>query len=356
MAINAVLFSKTGLFAGTSFKISGEASIGKGSNNSVVLRSDIVSSNHARITYDDSQKSYYLEDLGSSNGTQLDGAKVKGKEKLDKLHVITFAGKFDFIFQIGGAIPAQVATPKSTIIVPAVEKTMMNKSEEGLPSTFGKPEPKEEDKTMFDARQEAAAPLPSFAKSKEEHKTVFEKGADAPPLLPSFGKSKEEHKTMFESAKEAPAPLPSFGKRKEEEQTIASKSAEPPPSSFQKRPDIKPAAEVEITEVMRQPPAPKTNFRANYSLHVDKLNKEFELKIGANTVGRTIGVDIIIDDSSLSRRHATIFVKADKVTIKDLESSNGTFVSKKKIDSEVEITSSSEIKLGTVEVKIKKAN
>src|SRR3990172_3957761 len=148
--MNAVLFSKTGLFAGTLFKIGCDATIGKSDGNTVVLRSDIVSGSHAKITYDDTQNAYFLEDLGSSNGTQLDGTRIKGKEKLERLHIITFAGKFDFIFQMGGAIPDKAEISQSPTVEKAVEKTMMKKAEEKLPS-FGKKEPAKDDKTMFDA-------------------------------------------------------------------------------------------------------------------------------------------------------------------------------------------------------------
>jgi len=353
LVMPAVLFSKTGLFAGTSFKIENAASIGKSDSNNIVLRSDIVSSNHAKISYDNSQKAFFLEDLGSSNGTMLDGVKIAGKEKLEGLHVITFAGKFDFIFQLGGVIPVKASIPKSAT-APVMEKTMIDKAEQKLPAAFGKKEPIKEEQTMFDLGKEAASPLPSFGKQKDMHKTVIDKGADALSPLPSFGKPKEEHQTVFEREKDAPAALPSFGKPKDEEKTVASKSAEPALPPFQKKPEAPPPENVERTEVMRPPTPPPPSTKAKFALEVGKLNKSFDLKDGATTIGRTIGCDIIIDDVSMSRRHAVITVTGDKLSIRDLGSSNGTSVDKKRIGSEVEISSSSDIKLGMVDVKIKK--
>jgi len=355
--MNAVLFSKTGLFAGTSFKIGRDATIGKSDGNTVVLRSDIVSGNHAKITFDDAQNAYFLEDLGSSNGTKLDGISVKRKEKLERLHVITFAGKFDFIFQMGGAIPVKAEIPQSQTLEKTVEKTMMNKGEEKLPS-FGKKEPAKFDKTMFDSGKDAPAPLPSFGKPTDVQKTVFDKGSDSPAPLPAFGKAKEEPKTVFDSGKDIPSPLPGFDKPKEneEEKTISAPAPQAALPAFQKPADPRPAQDEVRTEVLRQTTTPPPALKAKFALEVGKLNKNFELKDGSTTIGRTIGCDIIIDDGSLSRKHAVITVTGDKLTIKDLGSSNGTSVDKKRIGSEVEITPVSVIKLGMVDVKIKKVN
>lgn len=350
----AVLFSKTGLFSGTSFNIESESTIGKSDNNKIVLRSDIVSGNHAKITYDDSQKSYFLEDLGSSNGTLLDGTKVTGKERLERLHVITFAGKFDFIFQVGGVAPAKSETSQPCQPTPVSEKTMMQKGEDKLPAAFGKKEGVKEEQTMFDSGKGASAPLPSFGKPPDVHKTVFDKGAEAPAPLPSFGKPKEESKTMFDSGKEAPAALPKFGKAEDEEQTTASQPVEKKLPTFPGKTESQPPADIAPTEAIRQPASPPPASKPRFALVVGKLNKNFDLKDGTTIIGRTIGCDIIIDDVSMSRRHAVITIAGDKLTIRDLGSSNGTSVDKKRIGSEIEITPSSNIKLGMVEVKIKK--
>jgi hypothetical protein len=65
----------------------------------VVLPVPAVSGRHARIEWDEAAGSYFLEDLGSLNGTELDGEPLSGRERLDRLHVITLGGKLDLIFQ-----------------------------------------------------------------------------------------------------------------------------------------------------------------------------------------------------------------------------------------------------------------
>ncbi len=98
--MKARLFCTTGMLAGASFTIGKQALIGKSGDNHIVLEPPVISDRHARIFWEQAQRCYVLEDLGSRNGTQLDGRRVNGREKLGRLHVITFAGKFDFVFQM----------------------------------------------------------------------------------------------------------------------------------------------------------------------------------------------------------------------------------------------------------------
>ena len=39
-----------------------------------------------------------VEDLGSTNGTEVDGELIEGRESLGKLHVLSFGGSGDFVF------------------------------------------------------------------------------------------------------------------------------------------------------------------------------------------------------------------------------------------------------------------
>ena len=61
--------------------------------------------------------------------------------------------------------------------------------------------------------------------------------------------------------------------------------------------------------------------------------REHALKPGQNTVGRRADNDIVLQDAAASGWHADIFwdVSQDTVTIRDLDSTNGTFVNGKRI-------------------------
>ena len=50
-------------------------------------------------------------------------------------------------------------------------------------------------------------------------------------------------------------------------------------------------------------------------------------------IGREAGCDIVLEDRTVSRRHAEIEVGEDAVVLKDLGSSNGTYVNRERIES-----------------------
>jgi pSer/pThr/pTyr-binding forkhead associated (FHA) protein len=73
-----------------------EARLGRSADNDVVLRHPFLSSRHARIYF--SGGAYYLEDLGSRNGTRVDGVAVTRPARLDRVNVITLADSVDVVF------------------------------------------------------------------------------------------------------------------------------------------------------------------------------------------------------------------------------------------------------------------
>ncbi|MFK7848221.1 MAG: FHA domain-containing protein, partial [Rhodothermales bacterium] len=98
--MKAKLFSQTGALAGTEFIVEKEAIIGRDAQCDITLYPHTVSSNHARIFLDEAQQHFFLEDLGSSNGTFVDKTRVSKPVRLSKLTVITFSNDVDMIFQV----------------------------------------------------------------------------------------------------------------------------------------------------------------------------------------------------------------------------------------------------------------
>lgn len=355
----ARLFCKTGPLAGSSFQISDEATIGKSTSNNIVLPADVVSGTHARIYLDAQSGRYVLEDLNSRNGTKLDGSRVTEPEKLDQLNVITFAGKFDFIFQTADKFSPEVirtappppplsskpAAPEPPDAVPAAagsaEKTMADDGLGGLPAGLSHPpgESKEADKTML---EQGMGGLPAGlgqppSDPNAAEKTIADQGMGGlPSALGKPGKTddqqkqdeqskedKPEEKTMLEAGGEIPAGLPSFGAKPpdrakvDDEATIGMSAAAPKPKK--------------------------------YLIQIIDGGKQYNLKEGENIIGRSMECAVVINSKSLSRRHATIVVSSEKVTIKDLGSSNHTFVDGNKIDAEKEISAGSKLKFGNIE-------
>ncbi|MCX7640651.1 MAG: DUF5715 family protein [Pyrinomonadaceae bacterium] len=64
------------------------------------------------------------------------------------------------------------------------------------------------------------------------------------------------------------------------------------------------------------------------------------------TIGRSASARITVDDPSISRLHATIWLEDGKVWITDENSTNGTYVNGKRIFEPTRITENDEIKLG----------
>jgi pSer/pThr/pTyr-binding forkhead associated (FHA) protein len=77
--------------------------------------------------------------------------------------------------------------------------------------------------------------------------------------------------------------------------------------------------------------------------------RELELRQGVNSFGRGPACDFRFTDSSMSAMHAEIIVEANSVTLKDLRSTNGTFINRSQIR-EGFLQSGQTVSLGGVEM------
>lgn len=92
----------------------------------------------------------------------------------------------------------------------------------------------------------------------------------------------------------------------------------------------------------------ETSIQKLFVLEINGLRKD--LSEGSYTVGRGTEVDIQIQDPGISRKHLVIEV-AEKVLIKDLNSTNGTFYKEERI-SELEVEDEIILRVGVTELKI----
>ncbi len=302
--MTARLFCKTGQLAGASFEIGREATIGKNPGNTIQLYPALISGKHARIFYDEKAQAYFLEDLNSRNGTKLDGIPVQGKERLGKLHVITFANTFDFFFQIVEATEGKPAVPKPA---PAAEQKQPAKPKPVEPVVQPTPRP-------------AAAPA-----AEERLKTVFDDGAMAAPSV--FEEQRAEQATPSSTQDAARtkvgidfSPLPSFV-----EPSKPPKDATPPAVG---------GAFVLVFESLKGKP------------------QAFDLNEGSSIVGRDASCTIVVEDPSVSRRHAEFVLKDGRLTLKDLGSKNSTFIDEQRISKEVEVWEGMQIAFGLVKARL----
>ncbi|MGH7600188.1 MAG: FHA domain-containing protein [bacterium] len=288
--MKARLFCTTGFFAGANFEFAQEATIGKKKENAVVLDQPVISGQHARIFFDEAEGCYCLEDVGSRNGTKLDGVRVGPKEKLGDLHIITFAQKFDFIFQTVN------------------DHTRATKSRR---KTDGKPQPPRSRNRTFvepvNPGEETDGLEPGPA--PRNGKTMIEGAAKSKPASRLLNNvANDVYKTVVESA-------------------MPRKKTPPPSASYEF-----------VLEIGHSTPGSQT----------------FSLKPGENLVGRSPECEIIVNDPSISRRHAALILQAGRVFLKDLGSKNHTFVDAQVVETEIEILPGTCLSFGKVEGKIRR--
>jgi hypothetical protein len=71
---------------GTAFNVSGGATMGRADNSDILVEDRFASSSHARIF--PRGEFMYIEDMGSTNGTSLNGRQVQSAERLKPADVI----------------------------------------------------------------------------------------------------------------------------------------------------------------------------------------------------------------------------------------------------------------------------
>ena len=300
--MRAKLFCKTGELSGTGGQIGNETTIGRGAENTLVLGAAVVSQAHARIFYDTESGGYILEDLASKNGTQLDGIRVHGRERLRDLHIVTFGEQHDFVFVVSPeppSVPVEDA-PSETIYDEASVLQMPVLTDAPAPKNVG--EQPDGDQTMHEAP--SALHVPSLDEPAESSAAATGSGPDtvyAPPSaleLPSFEPraptldpdASSESETVFE--------LPS--------------TLEMPPLEAGNRGVTDPPATSAARVVLEVTAA-------------DGGRSRVELGDGRHDIGRARDCAVWIDDRTLTRRHAVLTVAGDVVTIADPGSRNGTF-------------------------------
>jgi len=86
-------------FSGKRFDVGlGITSIGRGSENDIVIGDDSVSKEHAKIKYIESEDKYKIYDLVSTNGTFVNGERIEAPVEIEDGDLVTF-GEVNFIFK-----------------------------------------------------------------------------------------------------------------------------------------------------------------------------------------------------------------------------------------------------------------
>lgn len=336
----ALLYCRTGPMSGASFSLDAESTVGRTGENAVTLSDDRVSSRHARIWPDPDSGEWMVQDLESRNGTLVDGSPATEPVRLGDLSVVTFAGRFDFIFQVVAS--EGVDAPSARAPAPAAART-----------------PAEDVETRM-----GGAP-PSLPDMDAGDDGVRTKVGGAPPSLPDVGSPADDVRTRLGG--EAPS-LPDLERDEDDAEEVrtrlggaapdlpdtgSSSTGGDPGGDMRTRaggappdlPDVSGSAETVGPGAASGP----AGTGAVFTLHVRSSEtdvSEFELQPGKNVVGRSGDADIRIDDASLSRSHAVITVDGARITVRDDGSKNGTFIDGEKVTAARALTPSNRLRLG----------
>lgn len=89
----------------------------------------------------------------------------------------------------------------------------------------------------------------------------------------------------------------------------------------------------------------------NLTVHVpDSFPKSYEIGSGKISLGRAVSNDILLEDAAASRHHAEIWADEaqQKLSIVDLDSTNGTFVNHERITGECTLKANDMIRIGQI--------
>jgi len=390
--MSAHLFCKTGALSGSEYPIGEEATIGRGAQNDITLPPDAVSGQHARIFFDDDEDCYVLEDLDSSNGTQLDDTEVIDPVPLKDLHVITFAQELDFIFLAAsetaiassaeGAKTQLGAAPESPSTLPGEdtpegERTRIGQGPGAPPDLSDEestPEVGEEDTTEEDRTRFGGAPpeVPDLSDDEsEEERTRMRETPGGLPDLPDEEStpetegedtSEKRERTQFG---ETPPEVPDLSDEddSEDERTRIGGMGEPPSELPPEEPNGDESDEEGHTQ--RGPDAPALpdlpeDEPSSRKDPADEASPQYALQVtlegapqgthslpeGEVLIGRSSDCDIQIEDPGVSRRHARLIVKPGEVVVEDVGSKNFTFVNEARLTGPTPLSPGAEIQFG----------
>jgi hypothetical protein len=124
MASQFQLIMRTGPTPGAIFTLEGDQlNIGRDSTNEVTINDAEISRRHARLTFQGGK--YVLEDLGSTNGTFVNGQRLAGPRVLKAGEVVSFGEQIVLVFEIVTNDPgATMVSPRAGAAIPSVSRPL----------------------------------------------------------------------------------------------------------------------------------------------------------------------------------------------------------------------------------------
>ena len=94
----AALVIRTGSFEGARYELEGgETLIGRNPGTDITLLDEGISREHAIVLYDEEQRRYVIEDLQSTNGTKVNGKRVRSQVLSSGAEIQIGHTRFEFV-------------------------------------------------------------------------------------------------------------------------------------------------------------------------------------------------------------------------------------------------------------------
>ena len=123
MASQFQLIMRSGPTPGAAFTLEGDQlTIGRDSANEIVINDAEVSRRHARLTFQGGK--YVLEDLGSTNGTFVNGQRLAGPRVLKPGEVVSFGEQIVLVFEVTHLDPGATVVSPRAAAVPSAPRPM----------------------------------------------------------------------------------------------------------------------------------------------------------------------------------------------------------------------------------------
>lgn len=116
------LIMRSGPTPGASFILEGDQlTVGRDATNEIVINDAEISRRHARLTFQGGK--YVLEDLGSTNGTFVNGQRLAGPRVLKAGEVVQFGEQIMLVFEVSSIdAGATMVSPRAAAAVPSVPR------------------------------------------------------------------------------------------------------------------------------------------------------------------------------------------------------------------------------------------
>lgn len=115
------LIMRSGPTPGAAFMLEGDQiTIGRDPNNGITINDAEISRRHARLTYQGGK--YILEDLGSTNGTFVNGQRLAGPRVLKAGEVVSFGEQIVLVFEATAFDPGATVVSPRAAAVPSISR------------------------------------------------------------------------------------------------------------------------------------------------------------------------------------------------------------------------------------------